>query len=322
MSSRTFIAILLSLLTTQGVATIAMAETPAVTTSPTSAVIPATATALAPTDAAKGQVVRFRQQAGSVGDRVVQSLNVDLGLTTKITQSGQTAHESSNRMRREQQRTIEVLEVVDGRTTRARASFQTSRRQTPESATPEELVTQPIEGKSYLMVRDGEKLIITDGAGATPPEEEIKLVTESLENVGKPNPLAALLVDRHVTVGQRILVPRDIVQPLLGFDGPMGSVHRFELTLLRVEPAPEANGSPLAIFQTTIQITPNDESPLTITLNGEMHVETETCRLTTVEMKGPVQLSSIERTAGGIFQFSAGGELTLAIRSNYGATIR
>lgn len=311
-------ALLLSLSLTHCVARTASAETPV----PSSAVVPAEATAPVPPDAAKGQVVRFRQQAGSVGDRVVQSLNVDLGLTTKITQSGQTAHESSNRMRREQQRTIEVLEVVDGRATRARASFQTSRRQTPESATPEELVTQPIEGKSYLMVRDGEKLIITDSAGATPSEEEIKLVTESLENVGKPNPLAALLVDRHVTVGQRILVPRDIVQPLLGFDGPMGSVHRFELTLLRVEPAPEANGSPLAIFQTSIQITPNDESPLTITLNGEMHVETETCRLTTVEMKGPVQLSSIERTAGGIFQFSAGGELNLAIRSNYGATIR
>lgn len=306
MISRPYFAILLSISIAHAVATTAVAET----ASPAAA-SPAT-----------GQVVRFRQHPGTVGDRVVQSLNVDLGLTTKITQSGQTAHESSNRMRREQRRTIEVLEIAEGRATRARASFQTSRRQTPESATPDELVTQPIEGKSYLMVRDGEKLVITDLTGATPPEEEIKLVVESLENVGKPNPLAALLVDRHVTVGQRILVPRDVVQPLLGFDGPMGSVHRFELTLVRVEPADANRPSPRAIFQTAIQITPNDQSPLKITLNGEMHVETETCRLTTVEMKGPVQLSSIERTAGGIFQFSAGGELDLAIRSDYGTSTR
>ena len=33
------------------------------------------------------------------------------------------------------------------------------------------------------------------------------------------------------------LVPRDVVQSLLGFEGPIGSVHKFELTLLRVEPA-------------------------------------------------------------------------------------
>lgn len=318
MFSRKITALFLSLTLAHGAATTALAETPA----PASAVVPAAATAPVPPDAAKGQVVRFRQHPATVGDRVVQSLNVDLGLTTKITQSGQTAHESSNRMRREQQRTIEVLEIVDGRATRARASFQTSRRQAPESATPDELVTQSIEGKSYLMVRDGEKLVVTDAAGATPPEEETKLVIESLENVGKPNPLAALLVDRHLTVGQRILVPRDVVQPLLGFDGPMGSVHKFELTLLRVEPANADHASPLGIFQTAIQITPNDDSPLTITLTGEMHVETETCRLTTVEMKGPVQLSSIERTAGGIFQFSAGGELNLAIRSSYGTATR
>jgi hypothetical protein len=73
------------------------------------------------------------------------------------------------------------------------------------------------------------------------------------------------------------------------------------------------------VFETKIEIVPNDTSPLAITLEGEMVVETETCRLASVNLTGPVQLSSIERTAGGIFQYSAGGELKLAIRSEYGA---
>lgn len=291
------------------VATVAMAEAPATPVAPNA-------------PQAGGEVVRFRQSLPAVGDKVTQSLNVDLGLTTKITQSGQTAHESSNRMRRDQQRTIEVTEVTEGRASKARATFNVSRRQTPESAHPEELVTQPIEGKSYLMVRDGERLVVTDLAGAAPPEEEARLVAESLENVGKPNPLSVILVDRPMTVGQRILVPRDVVQSLLGFDGPIGSVHRFELTLLRVEPATTDRPSPLGVFQAAIEVKPNDESPLSITLAGEMSVETETCRLIEVKMTGPVQISSIERTAGGIFQFSAGGELKLAIRSDYAAQVR
>jgi hypothetical protein len=266
--------------------------------------------------------VRFRQAPVAVGDRVVQSLNVDLGLTTKITQSGQTAHESSNRMRRQQERTIEVLDVAEGRATKARATFGVSRRQTPESTKPEEFVTQPIEGKSYLMSREADRIVVTDAAGAPPTEEEVRLVTESLENVGKPNPFATLLVDRPVTIGQRILVPRDVVQSLLGFEGPIGTVHRFELTLSRVEPASAEGASPVGVFQAAIEVRPNDQSPLSITLNGEVSVETETCRLTAVEMTGPVQLSSIERTAGGIFQFSAGGELKLAIRSDYGQQTR
>jgi hypothetical protein len=267
-----------------------------------------------------GKVVRFHQQPTAVGDKVTQRLGVQLSLTTKITQSGQTAHESTNEMRRQQHRVIEVLKASEGRAIRVRATFPVSRRQSPENANPDELAVQPIEGKTYVMHRDGEQMKLTDAEGSIPPQEEFKLVAESLENVGKPNPLAVLLVERHVAVGQRMLVPRDMVQQLLGFDDPVGTVRRFELTLTRVEPADEKHPAERAVFQTKIDIVPNDASPLSITLEGEMVVETETCRLASVQLTGPVQLSSIERTAGGIFQYSAGGELNLAIRSEYGGS--
>jgi len=273
--------------------------------------------AVSTTTALHGQTVRFRQQPAQVGDRVVQRLGVHLDLATKITQSGQTAHESTNQMRRQQQRTIEVLEVAEGRAVKARASFQVSHRQAPENSDPNALMPQPIEGKTYLMSREGDRLTVTDLEGAIPPLEEYKLVAESLANVGKSNPLAELLVDRSLAVGQRILVPRELVQQLLGFDDPIGTVHRFELTLLRVEPADAKHPAPRGVFAAEIEVLPNDASPLAITLSGEMVVETETCRLAAVELTGPVQMSSIERTGGGIFQFSAGGELKLAIRSQY-----
>ncbi len=268
-----------------------------------------------------GKVISFRQHATAPGDRVTQRLGVQLALTTKITQSGQTAHESTNEMRRQQHRVIEVLEASEGRATKVRATFQVSRRQSPENAYPDELAVQPIEGKTYIMHRDGEQVTLTDAEGSIPAQEEFNLVAESLENVGKPNPLAVLLVERHVAVGQRMLVPRDMVQQLLGFDDPVGTVRRFELTLTRVDPADEKHPADRAVFQTKIEIVPNDASPLTITLAGEMVVETETCRLASVQLTGPVQLSSIERTAGGIFQYSAGGELNLAIRSQYGSLV-
>jgi hypothetical protein len=267
---------------------------------------------------ATGQAVRFRQRPTVAGDRVEQRLGVRLALTTKITQSGQTAHESSNEMRRQQQRVLEVLADDDGRAVKAKASFPLSRRQSPENEKPDELSVQPIEGKTYLMHRDGDKLHVTDLDGHIPPLEEFKLVAESLENVGKPNPLALLLVNRHVLVGQRILVPRDMVEQLLGFDDPVGAVRRFELTLLRVEPADQRHAAERAVFQSGIEIMPSDSSPLTISLKGEMVVETETCRLASVQLAGPVSMSTIERTAGGIFQYSAGGELQLAIQSKYG----
>jgi hypothetical protein len=93
-------------------------------------------------------------------------------------------------------------------------------------------------------------------------------------------------------------------------------VHRFELTLVRLEPASEQAGQ-VAVFTTDVEIRPNDKSPLSIALHGELAVETETCRLVSVDLSGPVQMTSIERTGGGVYNLSAGGELKLAIRSKY-----
>lgn len=296
-------------------ANVASAQTPSQPAAPASA-----PSASPTTPTASGQVVRFRQVAARPGDRVDQKLGVELGLTTRITQSGQIAHESQSKMRREQHRVIEVMEVQDGRATKARATFHLSRRQSPDSPNPEEYAPQCIEGKTYLMSRSGDQLTITDPTGATPPPEELKLARESLENVGKPNPLAALLINRHVVVGQPILVPRDLVQELLGFQDPLGTVRRFELTLLRVDPASDEHPAPRGVFRTSIMVVPNEDSPLSIHLTGEIAVETETCRLAYVDLKGPVQLSSIERTAGGIYHYSAGGELNLSIQSGYDRT--
>lgn len=265
---------------------------------------------------AKQAPVWFSQAAARPGDRVVQRLGVHLALATKITQSGQIAHESTNEMRRQQQRTIRVLEVADDRAVKVEASFQLSRRQSPENETPDKLLPQVIEGKSYLATRQGDALSITDAAGATPPAEELKLASESLENVGKPNPLAAALVNRRVAFGELIRVPRDVVQALLGMSEPLGTVHRFELTLVRLEPAADGVGQ-VAVFMTDVEVRPNDDSPLSISLHGELAIETETCRLASVDLAGPVQMSSVERTGGGVYNLSAGGELKLAIRSKY-----
>jgi hypothetical protein len=197
-------------------------------------------------------------------------------------------------------------------------SFQVSRRQAPENANPEELSVQAIEGKSYLASRQGEQLLVTDLEGAIPPLEEYQLVMESLDTIGKPHPLAALLTGRTLAVGEHLHVPRDVARRLLNLPDPVGTIKRFELTLDRTT-AETANEPLLAVFQANIELTPDDASPLAMTLAGEMAVEPASCRLVALDLAGPVGISTIERGAGGIQQFSASGQLKMAMRANYGA---
>jgi hypothetical protein len=284
------------------------------------AVLPATAIASsAPADAPLGPAVRFEQCETRIGDRAVQRFGLHLAITTKIVQSGQVAHESSADLRRQQQRTIDVLDVAEGRAVKAKATFEVSRRQSPDQPQTSGLAALPIEGKSYIMAREGDKLSITNVDGGIPPLDEYTLVAESLESVGQPNPLALVLAGRELRVGQRVFVPREMAQSLLGFGSPeLARVHRFELTLNRLAPLAE-DAEPVAIFAVVIEVRPEDADDYAVHLSGEMAVEPATCRLASVDLAGPVHVSTIERTALGIYQYTMSGQLRVAIRSQFTA---
>jgi hypothetical protein len=282
------------------------------------AVQPATATApVAEAPVLPAVTVHFEAAEARVGDRLIQRLGSQMDMTSRIIQSGQVAHESTNQLRRQQQRTIDVLEVSEGRAVRARASFEICRRQSPEDADPNVLAAQPIEGKTYVATRRGDELIVTDDDGRIPPLDEYTIVAESLDGVGRPNPLATILAGRDVAVGERLLVPLELAQSLLGVGAPeLARLHRFELTLDRLAPA--ADGAPpLAVFSAVIEVKPDDEEAMTVSLRGELAVDPATCRLTSVDLSGPVHVSSLERTPLGSYHSSLSGDLKLAIRSQF-----
>lgn len=292
---------------------------------PAAATEPAPLPPVAPPEPA--QVVRFGRRPVQVGDTAQQQIAIGLDLMSRYTQSGQVANESQTTLRREQLRRIEVTAVADEKIEKATITFDRSRKQAPENPDPNELAMQPVEGKTYYAQRRDKTMLVTDSSGAIPPLEEFELVADVAQNLAKPNPLAQLLVERPIAVGERLLVPREAAAAVLGLRDQVGTIKRFELTLERVEPtpaAPSAGGptSPVAVFSAKIETTPSDTTPMEFTLTGTVAVEVDTCRTVEAAFHGPVQMSTVERTRGGIFQFSAAGDLTVSIRSQYGRVER
>lgn len=270
------------------------------------------------------QLVRFARRAVQVGDLAQQEITLNLDMASRYVQSGQIANESRNVIRREQRRRVEVTAVADERIEAATISFDHSRKQSPENPDPNALAAQPIEGKSYFAQRRQKTMLVTDASGAIPPLEEYELVADVAQNLAKPNPLAPLLLERPIAVGQKILVPREAATAVLGLRDQVGTIKRFELTLTRVEPTPVvANAaagqstSEVAVFAARIETLPNETTPMEFTLAGTLAVEVDSCRTVAAHFQGPVQMSTTERTRGGIFQFSAAGDLSVSIRSHY-----
>jgi len=260
---------------------------------------------------------RFEQRPTQVGDRVLQSLQVQMDLSTRIVQSGQTAHEGVSSLRREQRRQVDVTQVVDGKLRQARVRFVAARSRGAEAKQDEPLSSQPIEGKEYIVERAGEQLLVTDLQGDIPPLEEYKLVVDALQSLGRPNPLATYLVGREISVGQSLKVPREVASKLLNLTPDMGEVRLFELTLQRVSRLPDKTDGQVAEFLAKINTVARTGSQLTTTIAGRVVIEVDTCRTLEARLTGPVNLSAVERTPLGIYQYIANGGVRVAVESEY-----
>jgi len=302
---------------------------------PTSHTVPTTLPAQSLGNQALGSQVTFAQQPAQVGDRVAQTVNVDLQIHTTITQAEQRANESQTSLKRRQQRFVEVLEVVDGNVRRAHVSYPLSRmtqthvnspeeahlkktqpkKTLPKNDQPEQEVAQAVEKKSYFVTRAGERLLVTDAEGAIPPQAEFEIVVTSLQNLGLPNPLIQFLLGRTIRVGERLQLPQEIAEQLMGFGEQFGKVEQFELELKSVQ---QIDGQPCAVFVATIEAVGEPANPIRIRAFGQIVIQTKTCRTVRAELSGPLTLSTAEHTPAGSFQYSARGNMHIAIESQYG----
>lgn len=258
--------------------------------------------------------IQFSQQPAQVGDRVGQQVDLELNLNTSIIQAGQLAHQEETSMIRRQQRLVEVLEVAEGNVRRARVTFTQSRLKSPENDDPEQEVIQPVEGKNYLLTRQGEQLLVTDGEGTIPPRDEFEIVFSSMQSLGLPNPLAQFLLGRTIQVGQTLELPREIAERMLSLGNELGEVKRFELQLQEMS---TYGGEPCAVFAAKIEVAGGAGSPMQIDVTGSVVILTESCRTVVTDLSGPISFNETQLTSQGNYQYQGTGTMRAAVRARY-----
>lgn len=258
-----------------------------------------------------GQLVEFEPATTNVGEKVLQRVGMEINLHTVIKQNGKIAHDGTTNLRRRQERTIEVLEVVEGRARKAKVTYALSRVMAPENNEPTTEITQPVEGKAYFITRQDERLLVTDSEGAIPTQQEYEIVVNSMDTFGQTNPLAEFLLSKQIRVGERLDIPQNIAGDMMGFDS-LGEVQKFELHLNEIK---TINGQECAVFVATIVAQGKPENPLKVQAGGNVVIELATCRTLEATLTGPLTLQSSDQKT----EYSTTGDLLLAIRSQYSA---
>jgi hypothetical protein len=283
-----------------------------------------------PTPSAAGpQTVTFGRQDAHVGDEVEQKLSLAMKLATTVRQGNQLVEKSQTTVRTDQRRTVTTTAVEAGRTMAVKVRFAEATKTIsigePEPSGSAEAsnipsqqegtTPQPVQGKTYLCRRepgDEGRLIVTDEAGATPTKEELEIVSQSMEMVGRANPLAEFLHGRIIAVGETVELPKAVADRVFNLSEKFGKVSRFDLTLQKL--TADNTG---AVFSAQVDAGSNDASQMRLQVAGPIVVDIASCRAAQTSLAGPIGMSETRGSYSATYQVLGTGRLQMSIASDY-----
>jgi len=261
------------------------------------------------------QTVTFGQQDGHVGDRVEQKLSLAMKLTTSVRQGNQLMEKELTTVESNQRRTVTTTAVEAGRTMAVKVHFVEATKSLAVGESNSSTSPQEVQGKTYLCRRepgDSGKLIITDESGTMPTKEELEIVSQSMEMVGRANPLGEFLHGRTIAVGETVELPKEVADRVFNLSGKFGRVTRFDLTLQEV-----TENNSRAVFLARIDAGSNDASQMRLQVEGPIVVDVASCRTGQTSLAGPIGMSETRGSYSTTYQVIGTGRLQMSIASDY-----
>ena len=175
-----------------------------------------------------------------------------------------------------------------------------------------------LAGKAYRCRRNGEKLEITDADGNIPPFDEFKIVSQNMDALGRPNPLADFPGRPHGSHRRKLPLPHEVAERLLGLGDDLGQVSRFELVLTDVKTVSGKSAACSARASTPLRQTPRKwDAGRWVARDSSGHLPARSS-----PFRGPLRH---ERTHGSLtekYQLNGTGHISAKIATIYRDAIR
>ncbi len=249
-----------------------------------------------------------------MGDRAEQVQQFRLNLNLTIQQDGRVLEEVRGNVENVQKKQVELIGVMNGVTRRARVRFEQAERRSFEEGKQPNIQRLPVEGKSYVAARENERLLITDEKGQVPPLAEYEIVAQSMQTLGKPNPLSSFFHGRTVKVGQTLEMPTEMARELFGSGDSVHDVAAFALTLKRIEGSPAQR---VAVFSARMQASSRLAAGMKMEILGEFRMDPTTCRALGAKLSGPVSFTQQAAATGPAIEMEGKGNLNVEIQAAY-----
>ena len=260
------------------------------------------------------QTCTFRYHPPSIGQQWVHDVKLDMFMKTRFRYPNQEPQEFSSVEHRRQRRKLAIVATAATHVSKVKVTFDKAIRkimQQEEKETPWH--PQPVDGKTYYVTRSGADLVVTDEQGEKPPGEELRIVKNSMQAIGRPNPIAKFLHERTIVVGETIHLPADLVSDLLGSQNKVSRPQKMPMTLVEIN---DMEGMSCGVFETEIDNSIQFGVQTSTRMKGYFAVELDTCRIFSVNFHGPITYRQRRLIAGEPYTVEVTGSLAVAMQAS------
>jgi hypothetical protein len=173
-----------------------------------------------------------------------------------------------------------------------------------------ERVTNPLQGKTYLLEIQGGRLLATGPRGESISDYERELLVEQNPHLGKPSGFAVLLPHRPLGIGERLTPDPAALAEV--FAAPGAEVREAYIVLIAVV---EQQGGRQGRFEVGFTVVDAREQSIVETqLGGTVVLQADTCWPLEVSLSGPVR---VEGKPPNRRELRGSGEASTLVRSRY-----
>ncbi|MCK6527014.1 hypothetical protein L6R50_05435 [Myxococcota bacterium] len=245
--------------------------------------------ALAPPPAT-GAEGRMARRPDRVGDSFVEDSELHMEISVTATVGGhEIMRQSLSSTETTRGRSV-VLDAAGGRASRVRVTYDVARQAACSNGAAEQEAASPIQGRTYLVAREGGALVVADPEGKPVPGPEAEAVRGRNGGLGGPAPFQDVLAGMDFPPGERVVLPDAVARGVLDVYEEDAAVSDFGL--VRTGSRRE-EGREIALFDASVRMSMRDPAGfgLDIDLLGKMEVYADDVRFGSIRMAGPVTVS-------------------------------
>lgn len=265
--------------------------------------------ALAPPPAT-GAEGRLARRPDRVGESFVEDAELHMEISVTASVGGHEIMRQSLSSTDETRGRSVVLDAARGRASRVRITYDVARQASSSNGAAEEEAASPIQGRTYLVAREGGSLVVADPDGKPVAGPEADAVRGRNGGLGEADPFQDALAGMDFPAGERVVLPDAVARGVLDVYEEDAGVSEF--ALVRTGSRSE-DGREIALFDASVRMTMRDPGGfgLDIALIGSVEVFADDVRYGTIRMAGPVTVRGEAGQDGMTIRVEGGGSARL-----------